>query len=78
MESEEEMNEKEGDECNNTKKTTENINNEEDDDDDDEDDEEGWINPGNISKQLHKAQESKEQDHDIGVAIMTSDYAMQV
>jgi rRNA maturation endonuclease Nob1 len=45
---------------------------------DDEDDGKGWINPDNISKKLYNAGKKDDRVKEIGVSIMTTDYAMQV
>ena len=47
-------------------------------DSDDEDDGKGWINPDNISKTLYKGTKKEDRIQEIGVVIMTSDFAMQV
>lgn len=44
----------------------------------DEDDGKGWINPDNISKKLYNAAKKDDRVKEIGVAIMTTDFAMQV
>jgi hypothetical protein len=44
----------------------------------DEDDGKGWINPDNISKKLYNAGKKDDRVKDMGVAIMTTDFAMQV
>lgn len=45
--------------------------------DDSEDDGKGWISQNNINLVLNHAQHTKEAQDDLGVAIMTSDFAMQ-
>jgi len=45
---------------------------------DDEDDGQGWINPDNITKTLFKGTTKEDRIKEIGVTIMTADYAMQV
>ena len=48
------------------------------DDSSDEDDGKGWINPQNISKKLYKGNKKEDSLQDVGVTVMTADYAMQV
>ena len=48
------------------------------DDSSDEDDGQGWINPQNISKKLYRGKKKEDSTQDVGVTIMTADYAMQV
>ena len=44
----------------------------------DSDDGEGWINPDNISQHFFTSQKVAESENALGIAIMTSDFAMQV
>lgn len=46
--------------------------------DSDSDDDEGWINPDNFSQHFLTSQKVAEIDNNLGIAIMTSDFAMQV
>jgi len=48
-----------------------------DDDSSDEDDGQGWINPDNITKTLFKGTKKEDRIQEVGVTIMTADYAMQ-
>lgn len=44
----------------------------------DSDDGDGWINPDNISQHFFTSQKVAESENALGIAIMTSDFAMQV
>lgn len=46
--------------------------------DEDEDDGKGWISQSNINLVLNHAEHTKAAQDELGVAIMTSDFAMQV
>jgi len=64
------ISEKEGEQANVDDKAVE-------EESDDEDDGKGWINPDNISKKLYKGTKKEDRIQEIGIVIMTSDYAMQ-
>lgn len=42
------------------------------------DDDKGWINHENISQHFFQAQKIDDEENKLGVAVMTSDFAMQV
>ncbi len=48
------------------------------DEEESDDDNEGWINPDNFSQHFFTSQKVDEKDNTLGIAIMTSDFAMQV
>ena len=50
----------------------------EEESDDDDDDDEGWINPDNFSQHFFTSQKVAESENNLGIAIMTADFAMQV
>lgn len=45
---------------------------------DDDDDEGGWITPANLTKHIHKGTTHNKTLDEMGIAIMTTDFAMQV
>lgn len=51
---------------------------EDDDSEDDEDNGKGWINPDNIAQKLYNAVKKEDKVAEMGVAVMTADFAMQV
>ena len=47
-------------------------------DDSDDEDADGWINPDNFSQHFFTTQKVADSENSLGIAIMTSDFAMQV